>query len=141
MVFESFHGTDPNIASKIITSGIDVSLGGGELGQGFYTCQYLHEAKAWAMQRFDKRKKNVLKFVHDDEIILQLTIKLFNYDVASLSRHRIKKQKQTRTYKFNVDMVWAPIVGSSRTTGDQYKWESKNSEILLNSNDTIKSII
>jgi hypothetical protein len=127
----SYHGTSPVIVDKILKHGISVLVGGGELGQGFYTGEHLHEAKTWAYQKSKSKKLNVIKFVHDDTDILNLDIKDLNY----------KQDNKTRNYTFNVDLVWSPIVGTDRVNGIQYKWESTKSEILLNSSKTRKNII
>ena len=67
---KSYHGTSPQIIDDIFTSGISVSLGGGELGQGFYTGEHLHEAKVCAYQKTKSKKNNVIEFEHNDEDIL-----------------------------------------------------------------------
>lgn len=137
----SYHGTSSVTASTISNGGVDATLGGGELGRGFYTGTHLHEAKAWALHRFGEKKNNVVEFNVSDVAVDQLTITLFGHSEASLWRYHIKQAGTTRSHLFNFDLVWAPIVGSERASGDQYKWESKNSETLLNASATVKSVI
>jgi len=137
----TYHGTSPKIVNEILQYGISVLKGGGELGQGFYTGEYLHEAKTWAYQKTKSKKNNVIEFEHDDTDILNLDIKDLDYQQANRIRFCIKQRKETRSYKFNVDLVWSPIVGTDRVNGSQYKWESMNSEFLLNSNKTRKNVI
>ena len=141
MKLSSYHGSSPEIIKTISTKNISVNKGGGELGQGFYSGEHLHEAKAWAYQRFNKRKKNVLELEVDDNDFFSLEIKELNINQANLKRSFIKKINQTRTFHFNVDLVWSPIVGTSRVSGEQYKWESIDASNLLNSVKTIKTII
>ena len=139
---KSYHGTSPEIVSNILKHGISVSIGGGELGQGFYTGEHLHEAKAWAYQKSKSKQNNVIEFEHNDEDILSLDIIELNHGAANLKRSNIKKTNQTRVYLFNVDLVWSPIVGTDRVSGMQYKWESSISESLLNCpTQTIKTVI
>lgn len=139
---KSYHGTSPQIVSNIFSHGISVSLGGGELGQGFYTGEHLHEAKAWAYQKTKSKKDNVIEFEHNDEDILNLNIKELNHSQANIKRYELKRTNQTRTYLFNVDLVCSPIVGTDRVSGIQYKWESTISETLLNDPvQTTKTII
>lgn len=141
MKFNSYHGTSPAIAQELINKTISVKLGGGELGQGFYTGDQLHQAKAWAKHRFNQSRENVLKLEHLDEDVFSLAIKEMNTNQANLKRSHIKKKGTTRTYTFNVDMVWSPIVGTDRLSTDQYKWESEIAATLLNSNKTTKEVL
>ena len=137
----SYHGTDSTTASTISNGGVDVTLGGGELGRGFYTGEHLHEAKAWAFHRYGEKKDNVVKFEIADATVEGLTFHVFNHGEAGLWRYHIKQADSTRTHTFNVDLVWAPIVGSERAAGDQFKWESKVSETLLNDKSTLKCVL
>ena len=137
----SFHGTSKEIASELFTNGVDVALGGGELGRGFYSGEHLHEAKAWAFHRSGDRQKNVVQFVVPAANVEGLEFIVLDHAQAGQRRYYIKKKSQTRVYLFHVDMVWAPIVGSARATGDQYKWESRAAQELLNAPATIKTVI
>jgi hypothetical protein len=141
MNFSSFHGTSSGIAQKLCNNNISVALGGGELGRGFYSGELLHEAKAWAKHRFGDYKKNVVVLTHRDDDFFSLDSLVMNANQASLKRLYIRSRQQARTYLFNVDLVWAPIVGSSRVSGEQYKWESSVSEKLLNSPKTVKKTV
>ena len=141
MKFKSYHGSSPEIVQDLLNDTISVELGGGELGQGFYTGEQLYQAKAWAKHRFNKTQKNVLELEHSDDDVFLLNIKEMNTNQANLKRSHIKKKGETRTYIFNVDMVWSPIVGTDRISSEQYKWESLTSEYLLNSIKTPKSIL
>ncbi len=139
---ESYHGTSSSTASTIMSNPINVTLGGGELGRGFYSGQYLHEAKLWAYHKSGDRKNNVIKIDVPDDHIMTMHLKFLEQLEASQKRNNIRKTGQTRTFIFNVDMVWAPIVGTERITGDQYKWESPMAASLLNNPAlTVKSII
>jgi len=72
---KSYHGTTPASATQILTGVFDVTLGGGELGRGFYTGQYPHVAKAWAYQKSGATKKNVVEiFTRADDDIVKLDI-------------------------------------------------------------------
>ena len=136
----SFHGTSSSIAKKLTAGTVDVKIGGGELGRGFYTGQYLHEAKAWAYQMYGDKQKNVVEFSNNDDIVETLSIKILDHGSAGLHRYRIRKAAATRTYQFDYDLIWAPIVGSERVSGDQYKWESRDAQDLLNGKETSRSI-
>jgi len=128
----SYHGTSSANASTIASGTIYVALGGGELGRGFYTGEHLHEAKAWAFHTSGDKQSNVVFFTTADDDVETLDLELLGYSDAGLQRHWIRQRNETRTFLFGHDMVWAPIVGSERASGDQYKWESNVAELLLN---------
>jgi hypothetical protein len=138
---DTYHGSSKAAVSKIASGKVDVTLGGGGLGRGFYTGQYLHEAKAWAFQRSGDRQKNVVRFSTPDAQVEALAFVVLDYSAAARRRYRIKESGRTRTYLFKEDFVWAPIVGSARVSGDQFKWESKAAETLLNGTKTVRQII
>lgn len=133
MKFKTFHGTSPEMAQNILDTSISVTMGSGELGQGFYTGGRLHEALAWSLQMHGARKNNILELEHITEDFYSLDIKILDYMQAFNTRKHIKSIGETKIYHFNVDVVWSPIVGSERASGDQYKWESDKASILLNS--------
>lgn len=138
---DSYHGTSIRNARLLARGRVDVSLGGGELGRGFYTGEHLHEAKAWAFHNSGDRQNNVVRFSTADSSIDSLSFAVLDYSTASLRRYHIKRSGATRTYLFGRDMIWAPIVGSARAIGDQYKWESMVAQRLLNDAATPKQIL
>ena len=137
----SYHGTSNVIAVNLVKGNVDVSLGGGELGQGFYTGEHLYLAKAWAFHISGDKHKNVVQFSTLDSEIECLSMEILDHGSASLKRNELKKYKATRTYRFGVDLIWAPIVGKDKIVGDQYKWESDPAALLLNGVSCKRSII
>jgi hypothetical protein len=135
----SFHGTSELNLKKILIK-IDINFGGGELGMGFYSGEHLFEAKNWAWNKH-KRSKSVLKLEVPDSTIDTLSINLLDYSTANILRSTLRNNNQTRTYTSGHDLIWAPIVGTSKSSSDQYKWESDISENLLNSSSVIKNEI
>ena len=132
----TFHGTTETHVDKLIEGKVDVSLGGGELGQGFYLGTALHVAKAWAVQMH--KSESVVEFQFDDD-------EFWNFDIQGLTeieaieyRSNIRASGQTRNYKFNKDIVWGPIVGGPKVYSDQHKWESKNGENFLNGSKVLR---
>ena len=138
---DSFHGTSAATAKELASGKVDSTRGGGELGRGFYTGEHLHEAKAWAVHRSGDRQKNVVRFVVPDHDIEALDLLILDHQSAGLRRYQVKRTGTTRTHQFGKDMVWAPIVGSERASGDQYKWESAQAEDLLNSSAVSRDIV
>jgi len=136
----SYHGTSSAIAARLVPGRIDVSLGGGELGRGFYSGQFLHEAKTWAFHKFRGTRGNVLQLDTPDDSVEILNLDILDTRTASLRRSAIRRTSQTRTFLFNRDLIWAPIVGSERVAGDQYKWEARPAQELLNGATTTRTI-
>lgn len=140
---ESFHGTLQAAAAHLATGAVDVTLGGGELGRGFYSGQYLHQAKAWAAHKSRGMEKqlNVVSFSVTETDLWQLNIVPLDRIAAVANCIKIKRQDSTRTFQFEADLVWAPIVGTGRINGDQYKWESALAQLLLNGAQVVRGLI
>lgn len=138
---DTYHGTSSAVAASLVTGTVSVQTGGGEFGQGFYTGELLYLAKAWAFHRTGDRQNNVVQFTQSDTFVLNLTLHIMDKRDAAIERFRIKAKGKTRTFLFNVDMVWAPIVGGGKTCGNQCKWESVVSENLLNGSNCIRTVL
>lgn len=138
---EVYHGSYPNIIDKLSRGNIEVCLGGGEIGKGFYTGQYMYIAKAWAYHKHNlvNAKNDVLQINIDDNSFLGLDPHLLNQSETLACRWKLKRDGTQHTYVFNKNIVWAPIVGGTKPCGDQYKWESKDSEKFLNSNLVVRT--
>lgn len=134
-----YHGSDENTINNLIMGNVDISKGGGEIGQGFYLGDMLHIAKAWAWNKHNC--KAVLQVKVEENDVLDLNPLTLTYEDAVKKRAYIRRLKQERTYRFNENIVWAPIVGTEKVRGDQFKWESKVSEDILNSNQVVRSKI
>lgn len=101
----------------------------------------MHEAKQWAVHIHKSKQQNVVEFYSDDDDIDVLDILFLTQLEASSKRKHIRSIEETRIHHLGCDLVWAPIVGSSKVTGEQYKWESIATQELLNGNRTKRSII
>lgn len=136
-----YHGTSSAIALHLSVGNVDVTAGGGELGMGFYTGEYIHVAKTWAVHRYRNRKQNVVEFEVQDTEINARHIILFDRGQASFHRSNIKRSQSTRTFRFFCDMVWSPIVGTNRILANQHKWESDWSQRYLNSAACLRNVV
>lgn len=129
-----YHGTDKKFDHLILgtASKVNINKGGGEIGKGFYTTNDLWIAKAWAIGRYGNENASVIEFSFDESTLLSLSSKLI-MTVNDLIGIWIglKRTKRTRTFTFGVGLVNAPFatIDSAR----QYKFESKDAEVLLNS--------
>lgn len=139
---DSYHGTDIDCANSIATSGVKVQFGGGELGQGFYSGEHYYVARAWAHNKSKAAKKVpvVIKLVANETELYSLDIALLSRCEALIFRADIKQLRQQRSYIFGKDLIWTYIVGTHKDRGEQYKWESLNSETFLNTKMKIETM-
>ncbi|MBE0508380.1 MAG: hypothetical protein IBX50_16955 [Marinospirillum sp.] len=138
---DTYHGTSKKYAAQLQAGMVDVTKGGGELGRGFYTGEHLYLAKAWAYHVSGDAQQNVVHFEKSDSDVMALRLEVLGVGEAALRRKHIKLWSATRSYQFGVDMVWAPIVGSSRVKGDQCKWESDVAQAFLNGSKCVRNIV
>jgi uncharacterized protein YneR len=132
----TYHGTSDLYANDLLEGRVDVSIGGGELGQGFYLGTALHVAKAWAKQRHDC--ETVIEFQIDDNDFWSFEILSLNAIETIEHRSIVRKEDQTRSFRFNKDIVWGPIVGGPKVYSDQHKWESSKGESFLNGTQVLR---
>ncbi|MDF4820625.1 hypothetical protein [Vibrio parahaemolyticus] len=137
----SYHGTLECDGNAIISGAIQVTLGGGELGQGFYLGDMAHEAFAWAKKKGARYKKPyaVVKFEMTEVDFFSFNILSIDRDIALYWKREIKYIGAPQTYNFGVDMVWSPIVGGNIEDANQYKWESNSAESYLNGSSVLRS--
>ncbi|ANQ55800.1 hypothetical protein ACEZN7_003176 [Vibrio parahaemolyticus] len=137
----SYHGTLESDGKTIISGGIKVNSGGGELGQGFYLGDMAHEAFAWAKKRGARHKKPhaVVKFEMTEVDFFSFDILSIDRDIALYWKREIKYIGAPQTYNFGVDVVWSPIVGGNIEDANQYKWESPSAEVYLNGSSVLRS--
>lgn len=118
----TYHGTSKQNAKDIIDNGVNISLGGGELGKGFYVGDLLHRAAAWAWNKYNS-DLSVLIFDVDDSEFLKLDLLVLDFNEAYELRKRLKRKGLTRKYSKGVDAIWAPIVGQKIPYFNQIKFE------------------
>jgi hypothetical protein len=130
---DCYHGCPHSVISTLVAGKINVSLGSGELGKGFYSSFNLWTAKIWALRNY--QSKTVLKIEVEDENFFDLAIRFLSEEKAIEYRKYIKRYQKTKSYLFGEDVVWSPIVGDQMRDKkeEQLKWESKKAECLLNS--------
>lgn len=121
-----YHGTNSEFTNKLQSKLdiIDVSIGRGELGKGFYTSPDCGLVSIWAYGKH-KEKASIIEFTLDEFEYMKLDIHMIKLrsevrDIYFSDQHKI----------FNVDVVEGPYwTIESRI---QHKFESRKSEILLN---------
>ncbi|MBO6185506.1 MAG: hypothetical protein J6O88_12590 [Chryseobacterium sp.] len=125
----SYHGTNKENAIKIVgpPSMLDIEIGKGELGKGFYTGTSIALAAIWAQNRFPK-----------DGVVIEFNISPLNF--VKLRGHMIKTQADVLSkwkdlkkadlasiHTFGYDYIVAPFA-TIEEMGSQFKFESKLAE-------------
>ncbi len=132
----SFHGTDAASALKIVgpPPSVDVNMGKGELGKGFYTGSSIALAAIWAQLRYGQNAV-VIEF----EIPKPRFVQLKGYTVKTQVEvfdgwTALKSTSETTTFSFGYDYIIAPFA-TIEEIGHQYKFESQKAEDELNASN------
>ena len=133
-----YHGTNKASKNKIVgpPQAVDVSKGGGEMGEGFYVGENMTMAIAWAKGRW--KKPSVLEFDVPNKLYAQLNFKQMSHKQVLNDWHQLKRAKLHKTYKYGFDVVFGPL--ATNPFAVQYKFESTPAESLLN-NSNIDEIL
>ena len=121
---EFYHGTSKTFAAKISKEGINPTLGGGELGQGFYVSDKAYVTFNWADKCFGINERKVMKFLLKGEDFFELNPLQLDYNRAVAECKHIRDLGATRSYRFNRNIVWSEIVGIESIRQDQFKFET-----------------
>lgn len=126
---EMYHGTSVQAAEDIEENGVDVTKGGGELGQGFYVGDLMYKACAWAWNKYTEQPA-IIRYQINDEEFVQQDVLCLSREAAKRKRFEIKKKNSKRSHKFNVAAVWAPVVGIDVENFNQIKFEKKGKKFI-----------
>jgi hypothetical protein len=132
----TYHGTDKTSANNIVgpPSNIDVTIGGGELGRGFYVGENVALAASLSRGKFGVNGV-VIKFDIDDSAYVSLNTKIVG---RRQYVYRLWQSLITRAmafqHLFNFDVICAPF--ATIDFSYQYKFESQNAQNVLNNNST-----
>jgi hypothetical protein len=132
----SYHGTNKKHAEKIIgpPSQLDIGLGKGELGKGFYCGNSIALAAIWAQLRhlteavvieFDIPKQNFVQL--KGYIIKSQAVVIENW-------HFLMSRGETSTHLFGYDYIIAPFA-TIEHIGNQIKFESEKAELELRNSE------
>ncbi len=139
-----FHGTLLNNAiamSRTPANGsIDVTLGGGEFGQGFYTQSSRSNALTWAQNHCgNPLAACILEVEVEPPAFAAMSKCLLNRKQALRLTQRLRKKGTTRTHRVGVDVAIGPLAGSRRIK--QQKFESLQSQEILNGLQTQRRVV
>lgn len=137
-----FHGT--RRADAVAMTGppgtIDVTIGGGEFGQGFYTQDSSANALTWVQHRFPANQLPcLLELSIDDQAFANLSARTLTRRQAIRLTQRLRAAGTVGTHTEGVDVVLGPLNGSNWIA--QQKFESQASQILLNGPQTQRRVI
>jgi len=135
---EIYHGTEIVSAADILgpPSNIDVSLGRGELGCGFYAGSEPSMAASLARGRY-KENAAVIQITLDKTEYLKLSFEIVK-NRQLLKKHwtLLFKRHETTTFKYGKDVVVAPF--ATFDFSHQYKFESDKAQNLLNNSSLLQ---
>lgn len=119
-----YHGTTKSDAEAILNNGIDLSMGSGELGQGFYVGSSLWRAYSWAWSKARTREYRVIEFQIDEKQLNELNLLCKNRRSTQDLFARLQEKYTAREYRSGCDAIWAPIVGKDIQNVYQIKFEN-----------------
>jgi hypothetical protein len=116
---------------------ISVALGRGEFGQGFYTQSSSGNAMRWAAGRSPNPAVLVIDIPAQDSVNLYRVI--LSLKAARSLNRRLRNRNETASYRRGCDVTEGPLVSNPQI--QQYKFESKAAENLLNGPVTTRTVI
>lgn len=138
-----FHGTRRAHATAMVgpaggIGAIDVTLGGGEFGRGFYTQDSKSNALTWVQHLPAVHQPCVLEVEIDDQQYAALIKRILDRKRALRLTARLRAKGTVRTHLEGVDVVIGPLNGSNWI--EQQKFESVNAQSLLNGPHTQRRV-
>ena len=133
----SYHGTSRNHAAYMAQGNISVAPGRGEFGQGFYTQHSSGNAMRWAAGRSPNPAVLVVDIPAQDYVNLHRVF--FSLKAARSLNRRLRNRNETASYRHGCDVIEGPLVSNPQI--QQYKFESKVAENLLNGPVTTRTVI
>ena len=131
-----YHGTDTTSAQNIVgpPSNIDVTVGCGELGRGFYMAHSVAIAISWAVGRHGMGHTRVIAADIDEGAYSRLSIRVLNHSAVLNTWQQLRYNNLECRWLFGVDVVYGPLATISHEV--QHKFESSIAQGLLNSQQT-----
>lgn len=137
-----FHGTGQVDANHMAAGNIDVTQGGGEFGRGFYTQYSERKARAWARKVAVRLNGPpvVLRLDVDDGAYGALTVFHLNAQRGLNLTDILDFWNAKPVFTTGCcDVIEGPIVGDPQRI--QQKLESNGAQNVLNSNQTVRTVI
>lgn len=127
-----YHGTYRKAAHTIVgpPANVDVTIGGGELGRGFYVGESLALAAAWAKARWQAQNPSIVKLDVNDVYYAQLSILVLNWNRVVNTWTQLQYSGTENSHLFYRDVVYGPLVTYPHAA--QHKFESFRAQTILN---------
>jgi hypothetical protein len=139
-----FHGTTPQVANQLVNGKIQIAMGGGEFGQGFYmgTSKRLAKRRAFHKTYASNGTAHAAMSIHGNTFSIELD-EVRHASVYSCRQLNLKQSiglygsiRRHNLYASIIDQndaIVGAIVGSSRYYNViQYKFQSQRVEQSLN---------
>jgi hypothetical protein len=119
---------------------INVTIGRGEFGRGFYTQTGKASALTRAQNHYPAAQRPcILQLAITDQPFNALNRRTLNHGQASQLTRRLRANGTTGTYVAGRDVIIGPLNGSRHIV--QQKFESQNAQNLLNGPQTQRTVI
>ena len=124
-----YHGTSLAAAQALAGNPpqVSVSVGGGELGQGFYTGDHVALAAAWARGRYPAWV--VLEISVSVADYISLAPLVLNWSQVVNTWNQLRVSGMTHTFQFGYDVIYGPL--ATFPHAGQHKFESLAAEVVL----------
>jgi len=133
-----YHGTSRATATVLAAGTINVAIGRGEFGRGFYTQSSSSNAHRRGYSRYGHNAA-VLELIIDDPSYHALHFRRLSLNAAQRLDARLRTSGQTHTYTTNDDVIVGPLVAQPRI--QQQKYQTQAAQNLLNGNLTQRTVI
>jgi hypothetical protein len=117
---------------------INVTMGSGEFGRGFYTQDSVGNAMRWASGR-SPNDAAVLQIDIADADYLALDRVALTLKQALRLSARLRRNGEEGSYQRGCDVIVGPLNGNTRI--EQEKFESRVSQDLLNGDTTTRTVL
>jgi hypothetical protein len=139
-----YHGTSRLFATAMAGTPaaggtIDVTLGRGEFGRGFYTQSSRGNAYRRGQALYGGNNSAMLVLDIDDMAYHGLVVQHLTLNMAQMLNAALRNNNTQGTYTTNHDAIVGPLVGQQKT--EQQKFQSGNAQTLLNGAQTQRSVV
>lgn len=137
-----YHGTSRTfsvaMAGTAALGTIDVSIGRGEFGQGFYTQSSSGNAYRRAQSLYGSNESSILIFDIDDVAYYALNLQHLSLNMAQMLNASVRNNNTQGVYTTQHDAIVGPLVYQPQI--EQQKFQSVDAQALLNGVQTQRTV-
>jgi hypothetical protein len=139
-----YHGTSRAFATAMAGTPaaggtIDVTIGRGEFGRGFYTQSSSGNAYRRGQALYGGNNSALLILDVDDAEYHSLNVRHLTLNMAQMLNAALRSKNTQGTFTTNHDAIVGPLIGQPRI--EQQKFQSGTAETLLNGAQTQRTIV